>query len=137
MQADPNQTTDALSLDKSQGTPGGVPLIKIFTVSLNGVEIPLALTRKALQDFELQGLEVMDECLFQLSERLTPANAPHLCPNPLDLVGQMILDGANSGDTRKIMLCALWLGHHYPALSGLIGAGTSHSFVHHTTRHRP
>jgi len=139
MQTDPNHSTKAQpfgsSHDELQGTPSGAPVVKTFTMALDGVDVPLILTRKALLDFELQGLEVMDECLFKITERLTPANAPHLCPTPLDLMGEMMLDGANTGNIRKVMLCALWLGHHYPSISGLVGTGPSHKFVYHTTSH--
>jgi len=133
VQTNPNQSTDTQSPGAPADTPRGVPLVRIFTMSLDGAVVPLALTRKALQDFELQGLEAMDECLFLLSERITPANTPHIYPNPLDLVGQMMVDGANSGDTRKVMLCALWLGHHYPSLSGLVSTGPTHTFVRRVT----
>jgi len=104
---------------------------RIFTLSLDDANVPLVLTRKAQQEFELQGLEAMDDCLFTLTERLTPANAPNMRPQPLDLVGKMILDSAHSGDIRKLMLCALWVGHHYPSLSGLTASGAKHSFITH------
>ncbi len=104
---------------------------RIFTLSLDDADVPLVLTRKAQLEFELQGLEAMDDCLFTLTERLTPANAPDMRPRPLDLVGQIMLDSAHSGDMRKLMLCALWVAHHYPSLSGLTASGAEHTFQTH------
>jgi len=104
---------------------------RIFTLSLDDANVPLVLTRKAQLEFELQGLEAMDNCLIMLTERLTPANAPNMRPQPLDLVGKMMLDSAHSGDMRKLMLCALWVGHHYPSLSGLNASGAIFSFTPH------
>ena len=104
---------------------------KIFILSLDCAKVPLVLTRKALQEFELQGLEAMDDCLMALTDRLTPANEPTMRPQPLDLVGQMMFDGAHSGNIRKLMLCALWVGHHYPSLGGLTASGPTHNFVTH------
>ena len=101
---------------------------KIFSLSLDDATVPLVLTRKAQMEFELQGLEAMDEWLMTISDRLTPANEPALRPQPLDLVGQMMLDGAHSGNMRKLMLCALWVGHHYPSLSGLAAHGPTYNF---------
>lgn len=110
---------------------------KTFTLSMDHAKVPLILTRKAQREFELQGLETMDECLMTLTERLTPANEPNLRPHPLDLMGQMMLDSAYSGNIRKLMLCTLWLGHHYPSLSGLIVHGAIHNFVTHDEAHTP
>ena len=107
------------------------PTDKFFTLSLDNADIPLVLTRKAQQEFELQGLEAMDECLMDLTDRLTPANEPTTRPLPLDLVGQMMFESAHSGNISKLMLCALWIGHHYPSLSGLTASGATHSFVTH------
>lgn len=104
---------------------------RIFTLSLDDANVPLVLTRKAQLEFELQGLETMDDCLLTLTERLTPANAPDMRPQPLDLMGKIMLDSAHSGDMRKLMLCALWIGHHYPSLSGLTASGAEHSFLTH------
>jgi len=103
----------------------------IFTLSLNDANVPLVLTRKSQQEFELNGLEVMDDCLMTLTARLTPANEPDLVPQPLDLVGRMMIDSAHTGNMRKLMLCALWVGHHYPSLRGLTASGATHNFVTH------
>ena len=91
--------------------------------------LPLLITKQAFDDFERAGLAAMDETLFRLSERLTPANAPHMRPNPLDLVGQMMLDGFANGHTQKLMVCALWLAHHYRSLEGMNIQGPAFSFT--------
>jgi len=92
---------------------------KTFTLILDTSQVPLEISRKAQLEFELHTLETMDECLLDLSDHLTPANALHLRPNPLDMVGKMMIESANTGNTPKLMLCALWVGHHYPSLRSL------------------
>jgi len=125
----PNPASGPASQAKPAETFGPSASRKIFTLSLDTATVPLVVTRDALRDFELQGLETMDEYLMQLTEHLTPANAPHLRPGPLDLVAQMVLDSANTGNMRKLMLCVLWLGHHYPSVSGLVGADATYTFI--------
>lgn len=107
---------------------------RTFTLSSDGTEMPLVITQQALDEFELQGLATMDDCLIQLIERMTPANAPEMCPNPLDLIGQMLMDGIAKGNTRKIMLCALWLGHHYPSVTGMVSSGQTFAFLQRNTQ---
>lgn len=102
---------------------------RTFTLDLDSAKVPLIITQKALDDFECQGLPAMDDCLMHLTERLTPANAPEMRPKPLDLVGQMILDGVGEGNTHKVMLCALWLGHHYPSITQMTSHGAAFSFT--------
>lgn len=97
-----------------------------FMLTMDSVKLPLVVTQMALDDFEIDGLAAMDDLLARISDRHTPANAPELRPMPLDLVGQMMVDGMSSGNTRKVMVCALWLGHHYPSLNGLVS--NAHTF---------
>jgi|GEM_PF-1815394 len=121
----------ALDKNVAQMTPETAKvsgLDSVFILSLDSADVPLVLTSKAKQEFEVQGLEAMDDCLMVLTDRLTPANAPDVRPLPLDLVGQMMLDSAHNGNMRKLMLCALWLGHHYPSVNGLTANGGAYSF---------
>ncbi|MBL4613363.1 MAG: hypothetical protein JKY27_00600 [Magnetovibrio sp.] len=100
-----------------------------FMLTVASTKMPIRITQMALDDFEAQGLAAMDDYLMRMTERLTPANAPELRPNPLDLVGQMMVDGMANGNTRKIMVCTLWLGHHYPCVTGLISNGQTFGFT--------
>lgn len=105
------------------------PKERTFTITVEDQDIPLIVTKRAMDEFEVQGLAVMDDILIRLSERHTPSNAPERRPLPLDLIGQMILDGLSSGNMRKIMMCALWVGHHYPSLDGVISDGRAFHFT--------
>ena len=100
-----------------------------FTLSSDNGDVPLVITKRALDDFEMQGLRAMDEVLMRLSDRHTPSNAPDQRPAPLDLVGQMLVEGMHSDNMRKIMMCVLWLGHHYPAVDGFAAQGWKFQFM--------
>ncbi len=100
-----------------------------FTVCRDGACTPLVITRNAKNDFENSGLEAMDEVLIALTERLTPANAPGRRPVPLDLVGRMLVDAVKTGNGDKLMLCALWMAHHYPSVTGMECSGPVFSFT--------
>ena len=102
---------------------------RTFTLSTETTELPLIVTQRALDDFCINGLEAMDECLITSSERMVPANDPQKRINPLDMVGRMMLDGAATGNTSKVVLCALWLTHHYPKFTGLMSNGNRFHFI--------
>ncbi|MCW8915963.1 MAG: hypothetical protein OQK24_08935 [Magnetovibrio sp.] len=95
---------------------------RTINVMLDGVNLKFCLTQKSLREFEDQGLFAMDEYLANLSARMTPSNTPHSDsapnPTPLNLLGQILLDGFADNNSRKVMLCLLWLGHHYPSING-------------------
>ncbi|MEG3617978.1 hypothetical protein V5T82_05875 [Magnetovibrio sp. PR-2] len=90
-----------------------------FVISTDTGNLCFKITRKALREFEKEGLHAMDECLIELSERLTPANEPERRPDPLTLLSQIMMDSFNTADSQTMMICVLWLGHHYPAVCGL------------------
>lgn len=92
---------------------------RTFVVSMDQGDMCFKITRKALREFECEGLHAMDDCLIKLGERLTPANEPNRRPDPLSLLSQIMMDGLNAADTQTMMICVLWLGHHYPAISGM------------------
>lgn len=103
--------------------------IKSFRMTVDGVDVTLCISRKSQCDFEEQGLFAMDDCMDKFSDRLTPANAPHLRPNPLELLGQMLSDGLSEDNSHKVMICLLWLGHHYPSINGFNKTGNQFSFA--------
>lgn len=111
-------------------SPRDLPSQRQFALSVDGARIPLVITNQALDDFILQSMPAMDEYLMRMTARLTPANDPDQRPSPLGLIGNMMLDGAKNGNTRKLVLCALWLAHHYPSVSGLTAQGQSYTFEH-------
>jgi len=92
---------------------------RTFTLTMDTTKVPLIVTQKSLDDFEVQGLAVMDELLMQLTERMAPANEPATPPTPLNVVGRMLMDGATTGNAQKMILCVLWLAHHYPSIIGM------------------
>lgn len=101
---------------------------RTFTLSTETTDLPLVVTEDALEDFRAQGLDAMDECLERMSSRVVPANA-----DPSALVGQMMLDGVATGNTRKLILCALWLAHHVPEATGLTSNGPKFHYVYGET----
>lgn len=98
-------------------------------LTIDSIKLPLVITQTALDDFERDGLAAMDDYLAHVTERLTPANAPELRPLPLDLVGKMLLDGVRNANTRKMIVCVLWLGHHYASLNGLVCSARTFGFT--------
>ncbi len=106
---------------------------RTFTLSVDSLNLPLVVTQTALDDFLIQGLGAMDECLSRLSAQATPANdlkGAHHAANAQDLVGQMMLDGVVAGNTRKLILCALWLAHYVPDAIGLTSNSGDFRYVY-------
>lgn len=100
-----------------------------FTLSTETTDIPLIVTKMALDDFRTDGLEDMDEYLFKVYKRLLPLNIPHKHMSQLGLVGQIMLEALSMDNSRKLMLCALWVTHHYPSVLGLVSNGDTFHFV--------
>jgi len=103
---------------------------RTFLLSTETTDLPLVVTAPALDDFRQQGLEAMDGCIHTLCQRLVPAKAPDQNAQPIEIVGQMMLDGLATGNTRKLVLCALWMAHHHPDATGLVCNGEKFHFVY-------
>ena len=106
---------------------------RTFTLFTDTTELPLVVTQMALDDFLEQGLDAMDACLQRIANHMTPANNPEMRPAAQDTVGQMMLDGMATGNTRKVILCALWLAHYVPQATALISSGEKFHFVYSET----
>ena len=110
-----------------------------FTINTKTAEQPLIVTEIALEDFRAQGLSAMDECL----ERIGSQSNPHQIPVGRDLparetlVGQLMLDGFATGNTRKMILCALWMAHNHPDVTGLVSTGPEFEFIYADATDRP
>ncbi len=100
-----------------------------FTLSTDTTDIPLIVTQNALDDFRDGGLEAMDKYLLNICERFLPVNIPHKHVSQLGLVGQMMLEALSTDNSRKLMLCALWIAHHYPNVLGLVSSGDTFHFI--------
>ena len=75
----------------------------------------------------------MDACIARIADNMTPVNTPEQKPAPQDTIGQMMLDGVATGNTRKVILCALWLAHYSPHATALISNGEKFHFVYGET----
>jgi len=106
---------------------------RTFVLTTDTVELPLVVTMRALDDFREQGLASMDECLDRLTMHMSPANTSETPSNTQHTVGQMMLDGMATGNTRKVILCALWLAHYHPQATALISNGEKFHFVYGET----
>lgn len=129
----PQQTATALPR-----TGANKMINRTFTLKTDTIELPLLVTDIALSDFRSQGLDAMNECLVRIISGMTPANAA-LPPLPAektraqDIVGQMMLDGVATGNTRKVIICALWLAHDLPHAIGLVSDGNKFHYVYDET----
>lgn len=97
---------------------------RTFILKTDAVELPLVVTAVALSDFREQGLNAMNECLTRISDRTASDKLTHK-----DIVGQMMLDGVADGNTRKVILCALWLAHALPQAEGLVSSDRKFHYV--------
>lgn len=99
----------------------------VFTLHTETVDIPLVVTPQALADFREHGLDAMNECLYHMGTRASGAD--RAAPRPEDMVAGMFLDGLATDNTRKLFLCALWMAHNRPDVTGLVSDGDSAQFV--------
>ena len=106
----------------------------VFTLTTETVNVPLVVTSEALADFRDSGLSAMNECLAQISARESSSDATP--PSNADLVADMLLEGLEADNTRKLILCALWMAHHHPDVRGLVRHGNRSYFVRDTAENR-
>ena len=98
----------------------------VFTLTTETAEIPLVVTTEALADFREHGLDAMNEVLASMTARHGCGDAPH---TRRTLVAEMMLEGLDNDNTRKLILCALWLVHHFPDMTGLVSRGGAVRFL--------
>lgn len=102
---------------------------RTFTINTKTAQQPLVVTDDALEDFRAQGLAAMNACLERIRARLHPDVSGNAPPSHQRLVGEMMIDGYTSGNTRKMILCALWMAHTHPDVNGLISNGVEVRFL--------
>lgn len=100
---------------------------RTFTLKTEASVVPLHVTPEALSEFREQGLGAMNECLAHMAEKKASSNG---APRPAqDMVAEMMIDGLATDNTRKMILCALWMAHHHPNVSGVVYYGAKPYFV--------
>lgn len=101
----------------------------IFTLTTETVDIPLIVTTDALADFQEHGLGAMNEILDHMAARKGSAGGNRDQEVRKHLVADMMLSGLTNDNTRKLILCALWLAYHFPEITGLVSQYGTTRFV--------
>lgn len=100
---------------------------RIFTVSLNGSDIPVGYSDGSLDEFRLKTASLVDKEIANLLAAKSGGEARRT--EYLDIMGPQIYEALITGNTSKTVLCVLWLADHYPDITGIVINDTDYAFM--------